>query len=631
MTPAVAERRQLRLAAARVQCDRNLADVELRLRCPDHHLGGELHPGRAQVESWQHVAADRAQPAMGVADRCAVENVEKAGEDRISDPAQPGHRSGLDVLHPVAHDELGAVVELLHEARDLLEVVGQIRVDHDDVVAACSIEACLVRLAVSTPGLVDDFCAGRAGDLAAAVLGAVVDDDDLTCEPAIGQNGLRAAHTFLDVLCLIEAGNDHRNTERRGRGLESLPLRCDSCAHDSSVRRSRCMATSSSVMKICMVYDCLYPHTIGGAERWYRQLALHLSRAGHDVTYVTMPQWDETEPPDAPGCSGGGGWTALELVLERSAASCAASSLRFRRVAAPGESRLGVRGRAPRLVPLLSAARRSAASAHQALSDRRRLVRGMDARVLGRVSRCLRPRRLLGPAALCPRTAGCVLLLGVARAATTRSGGSRPRDRAARPIRRRAARAGTASRRPGRRLCRPSHSREAGNRDRACVRCVHVRRSRTWAARSTVTAPSTTRYCARSSRTGSRTLPRLRASWRRSRWSRLYGGLCALSCLRGEKAMASSSWRRLQRGTPVVVVRGPDNAAVELVEEGVNGFVAASASPEDLGEAIVRVHRAGAALRHSTAAWFARNAQTLSTRKLAGDRVGRVRSLTTLL
>jgi glycosyltransferase involved in cell wall biosynthesis len=68
----------------------------------------------------------------------------------------------------------------------------------------------------------------------------------------------------------------------------------------------------------------------------------------------------------------------------------------------------------------------------------------------------------------------------------------------------------------------------------------------------------------------------------------------------------------IARATPVVVVRGPDNAAVELVEEGVNGFVAASASPEDLGEAIVRVHRAGAALRQSTAAWFARNAQMLS-------------------
>ena len=33
-------------------------------------------------------------------------------------------------------------------------------------------------------------------------------------------------------------------------------------------------------------------------------------------------------------------------------------------------------------------------------------------------------------------------------------------------------------------------------------------------------------------------------------------------------------------GTPSVVVRGPDNAATELVEDGKNGFVAPSADPE---------------------------------------------------
>ncbi len=66
------------------------------------------------------------------------------------------------------------------------------------------------------------------------------------------------------------------------------------------------------------------------------------------------------------------------------------------------------------------------------------------------------------------------------------------------------------------------------------------------------------------------------------------------------------------RGTPSVVVADPDNAATELVDDGVNGVVAASAAPEDLAAAILRVHDAGAALRESTAAWFARNAQRLS-------------------
>ena len=51
-------------------------------------------------------------------------------------------------------------------------------------------------------------------------------------------------------------------------------------------------------MRICIVYDCLYPHTVGGAERWYRNLALRLSEQGHDVTYATMRQWDRHESPD---------------------------------------------------------------------------------------------------------------------------------------------------------------------------------------------------------------------------------------------------------------------------------------------------------------------------------------------
>jgi glycosyltransferase involved in cell wall biosynthesis len=59
-------------------------------------------------------------------------------------------------------------------------------------------------------------------------------------------------------------------------------------------------------------------------------------------------------------------------------------------------------------------------------------------------------------------------------------------------------------------------------------------------------------------------------------------------------------------------VRDPDNAATELVEEGVNGFIAASASPEDLADAIVRVHDAGQELRESTGQWFVRNAKRLS-------------------
>jgi DNA-binding NarL/FixJ family response regulator len=48
------------------------------------------------------------------------------------------------------------------------------------------------------------------------------------------------------------------------------------------------------------------------------------------------------------------------------------------------------------------------------------------------------------------------------------------------------------------------------------------------------------------------------------------------------------------------------------VSEGENGYVAASASPQDLAAAIERVHAEGHALRERTAAWFRANAQRLS-------------------
>jgi glycosyltransferase involved in cell wall biosynthesis len=66
------------------------------------------------------------------------------------------------------------------------------------------------------------------------------------------------------------------------------------------------------------------------------------------------------------------------------------------------------------------------------------------------------------------------------------------------------------------------------------------------------------------------------------------------------------------RGVPSVVVEGPDNAATELVDEGVNGTVAASAEADDLAAAIVRVYGTGPELRDSTLEWFHRNAERLS-------------------
>ena len=54
-------------------------------------------------------------------------------------------------------------------------------------------------------------------------------------------------------------------------------------------------------MRVCLIYDCLFPHTVGGAERWYRNLAERLAAAGHEVTYLTLQQWEPGDEPDIPG------------------------------------------------------------------------------------------------------------------------------------------------------------------------------------------------------------------------------------------------------------------------------------------------------------------------------------------
>jgi glycosyltransferase involved in cell wall biosynthesis len=64
-------------------------------------------------------------------------------------------------------------------------------------------------------------------------------------------------------------------------------------------------------------------------------------------------------------------------------------------------------------------------------------------------------------------------------------------------------------------------------------------------------------------------------------------------------------------GTPSVIVAGQENAATELVVEGINGAVARTSSAADLANAILRVVMAGQALRDSTSEWFSAGSDRL--------------------
>src|SRR5215210_2336993 len=54
-------------------------------------------------------------------------------------------------------------------------------------------------------------------------------------------------------------------------------------------------------LRVCLVYDCLFPHTVGGAERWYRNVGERLAAEGHEVTYLTLRQWPHGADPGVPG------------------------------------------------------------------------------------------------------------------------------------------------------------------------------------------------------------------------------------------------------------------------------------------------------------------------------------------
>ena len=108
----------------------------------------------------------------------------------------------------------------------------------------------------------------------------------------------------------------------------------------------------------------------------------------------------------------------------------------------------------------------------------------------------------------------------------------------------------------------------------AVVRRAWRAGARPCAGWSSATGPEYERGAGRD-RSGRRRRPRRGAGLRRrpSRSSASWPARCAWCCPRGARATGWSSSRRRRWARRRVLVRDPDNAATELVEEGVNGFV----------------------------------------------------------
>jgi glycosyltransferase involved in cell wall biosynthesis len=363
-------------------------------------------------------------------------------------------------------------------------------------------------------------------------------------------------------------------------------------------------------VRVCILYDCLFPHTVGGAERWYRNLAERLAREGHEVTYLTMRQWERGEDPGIPG-------VRVHAVGPRMALYVRGR----RRILPPLVFGAGV------LAHLLARGRRYDV-VHTASFPYFSLLTAGLTRLVHRFrivvdwhevwSRAywheyLGPAGALGWAvqALCarvPQRPFCFSRLHARRLSELGVTGievlegeyagslERPAPAAAEPLVVFAGRHISEKRVP------------------ALVRAVAVARERLPELRCSLYGDGPDRP----------EVERLVAEHRLDGAVEVHGFVPAAEVERAlghALCMALPSRREgygmvvieaSARGVPSVVVADPDNAATELVEEGENGIVAPSASPEDLANAILRVHEAGPALRKSTADWFERNARRVS-------------------
>jgi glycosyltransferase involved in cell wall biosynthesis len=366
-------------------------------------------------------------------------------------------------------------------------------------------------------------------------------------------------------------------------------------------------------MRICIVYDCLFPWTVGGAERWYRNLAERLAGHGHEVTYLTLRQWEAGDEPGLPGVSVRAVGPRLALYGRDGR----------RRVLPPLVFGAGVawhllrHGRRYDVVHTASFPYFSLLAAgllrplgrfglvvdwHEVWS--RRYWREYLGRVGGAIGHAVQ----LACVRL-PQLAFCFSRLhrdrlvqeglrGTPRILEGEYAGdlTPPEPNAAEPVVVFAGRLIPEKRAP------------------AVVPAVGRARQALPGLRATVFGDGPERgdvlaAIAREGLEGVVQAPGFVAATEVE--DALRTALCMLLPSRRE-GYGLIVVEAAARGTPSIVVAGEDNAAVELVEEGVNGTVAASASPDDLAAAIVRVHEGGHALRERTCAWFAANARRLS-------------------
>jgi glycosyltransferase involved in cell wall biosynthesis len=365
-------------------------------------------------------------------------------------------------------------------------------------------------------------------------------------------------------------------------------------------------------MRVCIVYDCLYPFTIGGAERWYRNLAERLVSSGHEVTFLTRRQWPRGEDPAVAGFRVVAVSPRMELYAHGR-----------RRILPPLFFGLGV------LAHLLRHGRRYDV-VHTASFPYFSLLAAGTARRQGRFRLVVDWhevwtrdywREYLGAPAgwigwriqhAClrvPQRAFCFSRLHEHRLRKLRVSGelTRLEGQYAGPFE-------SGEPRPARMVAVFAGRHIPEKRVPALVPAVAAAREKIADLQGEIygDGPERTKVLAAIRECG---LDGVVVAPGFVDSAVLEEALATALCLvlpSQREGYGLVVIEAAARGVPVVVVEGPDNAAVELVENGVNGAIAASTDPRELAGAIVRVADGGADLRQSAADWFGANADRLS-------------------
>lgn len=365
-------------------------------------------------------------------------------------------------------------------------------------------------------------------------------------------------------------------------------------------------------MRILIVYDCLFPHTIGGAERWYRNLAERLASDGHEVTYATLRQWPRDERPSVAG---------VRVVV--AGPRMALYSGARRRIAPPIVFGAGLfwhllrHGRCYDVVhtasfpyfSLLAAGLLRRVHGYRLVVDYHELwSREYWREYLGAAG---------GHAGWLVQRAG--VRLRQTAFCFARLTARRLRDEGLR---------GTVTVLEGEYAgeLSPARPREAQptvvfagrhipeKRVPALVRAFAALRERAPELRLVIygDGPERERVLALITAEGLDGVASAPGFVDAGEVEHALSHALCMVLPSQREGYGLVVVEASARGVPAVVVAGPDNAATELVDEGENGFIAASAEPEDLAAAILRVRAAGPELRARTAAWFGANATRLS-------------------